>query len=251
MRKAFTLIELVVAVAILAMVISFAGVIFKVSIGAYRIAIANAEIMRKLRAITDQLNTDFKGVRKDCPIGVYGDHVVFFANGDFQTIRQYTDSSGNKKTVAGNIACIFYGQTKNTGKPREKILARRQTILTADSSLLEPNAVGEYFDWPLYRWKGPGHPVTHGQWMANPALDLTSEEDLVRYMAKGVDNFSVYFADWDDIERRFLWNDKYHGYVDPAHGPGTKALKFSFRLHDSKGIIENGRRFTHIVYVGD
>ena len=40
-NKAFTLIELVVAIAILAMVLSFAGVIFKVSIGAYRTAIAN------------------------------------------------------------------------------------------------------------------------------------------------------------------------------------------------------------------
>ncbi|MBA7692001.1 hypothetical protein ES703_100557 [subsurface metagenome] len=30
-----------------------------------------------------------------------------------------------------------------------------------------------------------------------------------------------------------------------------KALKFTFRLYDSKGIIEKGRRFTHIVYIGD
>jgi len=254
-NKAFTLIELVVAVAILAMVLSFAGVVFKVSIGAYRTAIANAEIMRKLRAITDQLNTDFKGVRKDCPIGVYGNRVVFFANGDFQSIGQHEYKKANGdialKTVAGNIACIFYGQTQNPGGPRERILARRQTILTADSTLLDPNALGEYFDWPLYRWKGPDHPVAHDKWIASPALDLNREQDLVRYMAKGVDNFSVYFADWDDIERRFFWNDKDHGYVDPAHGPGTKALKFTFTLHDSMGIIENGRRFTHIVYIGD
>jgi len=258
-NKAFTLIELVVAVAILAMVLSFAGVVFKVSIGAYRTAIANAEIMRKLRAITDQLNTDFKGVRKDCPIGVYGDHVVFFANGDFQSIGQHPYKKANGdialKTVSGNIACIFYGQTANVGKPREKILARRQTILTADSTLQDPNAVGEHFNWPLYAWKGPEHPITHGEWMANPALDPTSEQDLVRYMAKGVDNFEVHFADWDDIERRFFWNDKYHGYVDPAHGPGTKALKFTFTLRDSKDIIKQGgkpgRRFTHIVYIGE
>jgi hypothetical protein len=30
-----------------------------------------------------------------------------------------------------------------------------------------------------------------------------------------------------------------------------KALKFTFTLYDSKGIIEDGRVFTHIVYLGD
>jgi len=68
MKKAFTLIELVTAVGILAMIISFASVVFKVSIGAHRAAVANAEIMQKLRAITDQLNTDFKGIQKDAPL---------------------------------------------------------------------------------------------------------------------------------------------------------------------------------------
>jgi len=29
-----------------------------------------------------------------------------------------------------------------------------------------------------------------------------------------------------------------------------EALKFTFRLYDSKGVIENGREFTHIVYLG-
>ncbi|MHC4157360.1 MAG: type II secretion system protein [Planctomycetota bacterium] len=50
MRRGFTLIELVVAVAILALISSFAGAIFSVSIDSHRTAMANAEIMRKLRA---------------------------------------------------------------------------------------------------------------------------------------------------------------------------------------------------------
>ena len=68
--KAFTLIELMVAIGILAMVFSFAGVIFNVSIDSYRTAIANAEIMQKLRAITSQLDSDFRGLRKDGEIYV-------------------------------------------------------------------------------------------------------------------------------------------------------------------------------------
>lgn len=102
--RAFTLIELVVAIAILVMVISFAGVVFKVSINAHRLSIANTEIMQKLRAITDQLNRDFKGLGKDGyliihsqvqlgrseyvnsgPSDFRADRLVYFATGDFQS----------------------------------------------------------------------------------------------------------------------------------------------------------------------
>ena len=63
--KGFTLVELLVAIGI-----SFAGVIFNVSVNAQRTAMANAEIMQKLRAITGQLNADFRGLRKDDEIFV-------------------------------------------------------------------------------------------------------------------------------------------------------------------------------------
>ena len=109
MRKGFTLIELVVAVAILAMVISFSTIVFKVSIKAQRIASANMEIMQKMRAITDQFNADLKGRIANTPgkvrferkarsykdskvyytsnekeIEVSEDSIIFFASGDFQ-----------------------------------------------------------------------------------------------------------------------------------------------------------------------
>jgi hypothetical protein len=29
------------------------------------------------------------------------------------------------------------------------------------------------------------------------------------------------------------------------------AVKFTFRLYDSKGVIEGGREFTHIIYLED
>ena len=120
MKKAFTLIELVVAVAILAMVLSFAGVIFKVSIGAYRTAIANTEIMQKLRAITDQLNRDFKGLQKDGYLILHSeeitrkefkyslsldifraDRLYYFSTGDFQS---WFDSN-----IRSNIARVYFG----------------------------------------------------------------------------------------------------------------------------------------------
>jgi hypothetical protein len=43
--------------------------------------------------------------------------------------------------------------------------------------------------------------------------------------------------------------------VDEAHFndiPGLgRALKFTFTLYDSKGVIKGGRTFTHIVYLGE
>lgn len=157
MRKAFTLMELVVALAILAVVLSFAGVIFRVSIDSHRMALANAEILQKLRVITDQLDADFRSLCKDGEIFVvWGanrvppdpeadptaspvfnrfDSIMFFTTGDFQTY------AANPQPERGNMARICYmlarGPSINPAepnwpqrqKPYKRILARTQHIL--------------------------------------------------------------------------------------------------------------------------
>jgi len=171
-NKAFTLIELLVAVAILTMVLAIAGVIFRVSAGSYQTAAANTEVMQKLRAITDQLNADFKGLRKDGEIFIAWaatpadflldrddpdgfvrlDRVTFFADGDFQSY------GANPRVIRGNLARISYmlakrGNSKPEQQPREKrILARTQHILTADSNLVtvDPNTFSTDQQW--YNW---------------------------------------------------------------------------------------------------
>jgi prepilin-type N-terminal cleavage/methylation domain-containing protein len=174
MKKAFTLIELMVAIGLLAIVLAFASVIFRVSINAHRTAIANAEIMQNLRAITDQLNADFQGLRKDGEIFVAWtaspqavvepdepssyerfDRIMFFADGDFQ-------SYGVNPMIRGNIARICYMLANSPPQddpkrppqqePRKRILARTQHILTADSALtnfLDPNS---FTDRQWYIW---------------------------------------------------------------------------------------------------
>jgi len=172
-NNGFTLIELMVAIGILALVLSFASVIFKVSIGAHRTAMANAEIMQKLRAITNQLNADFKGLNKDGEIFVAWvakplpatagyedndsdgyerfDRIMFFANGDFQ-------SYGVSPMIRGNMAWVCYmiarkGNIRAEGQDRaERVLARTQHILTADPALpgfLDPNSFTgpQWFQW--------------------------------------------------------------------------------------------------------
>jgi len=175
MKKGFTLIEVVVAVGLLAMVIAFSSLIFKVSIETRRTAGANAEIMQKLRAITNQLNRDFAGLRPDAPLMIWFDQdtsladpnrydqIMFFADGDFQSTQLYLKTAPKVPSltgtdiVVGNVARIYYGQaalwqaSNSTwlfpweqwgDTEREKILnkrartlARRTHILTADSDL--------------------------------------------------------------------------------------------------------------------
>ena len=171
-NKAFTLIELLVAIGILAIVMSFVSVIFKVSIEAHRTAIANAEIMQKLRAITDQLNTDFKGLRKDGEIFVVWvakplpptddkdndldgyerfDRIMFFADGDFQSYKV-------NPALRGNVARICYmiakkGNVRAEDQDRTKrVLARSLHILTAESSLTDFPDFDSFSDTQWYEW---------------------------------------------------------------------------------------------------
>jgi len=298
MKKAFTLIELVVAVALLAMMLGFASVIFRVSIEAYRTAGANTEIMQKLRAVTDQLNADFKGQIWNAPgrirfgfgnsdingeiVQVRSDSIVFFANGDFQSTGQYPymKSGGGEglKTISGNVATIFYGLADVTGydqrekyDPKKKILVRRQTILAADSSLkndlvLDPpgeDQPGEYCNTKSLS-ELIADEFDANDIMDKPNLDPNDEDDLVMYMAKGVDDFTIQYVglDYDEfgnLVEEFEFNEWRPVNKDIRDAPvewegksfAPLAFKFTFTLYDSKGIIERGREFTHIVYLGD
>ncbi len=267
MKKAFTLIELAVAVAILGIVMVMAGAIFKVSIASQRTAAANAEIMRKLRAITEQLDADFEGLIRTIPgrtdIETGGgdpnknaDRIAFLAQGDFQSTMQYGSSP---RTVVGNVASIFYGQAADPypdtdpnidpfiGDPKQKILVRRQTILTSDSDpgLPDSQPWDEYFKISLAQWRLDPPFDEESDWTARPSVDLDDPNDLVMYMARGVDNFTIDLFAGFEPEGGIRWSRADSDQVS------TRAFRFTFTLYDSKGIIKNGRTFTHIVYLDD
>jgi len=279
-NKAFTLIELVVAVALLAMVLSFTSVIFRVSIEAYRTAGANTEIMQKLRAVTDQLNADFKGQIWNAPgrirfgfgnsdingeiVQVRSDSIVFFANGDFQSTRQY-----DGKTVMGNVASIFYGQAnipsytpEERQHPKKKILVRRQTILTPDpDSDWESKELDE-----LAEYCNEDKKSSLADLIADPLFDVNDlmkkkpdlnpddANDLVMYMVEGVDDFTIQYVGTEEPYQSKEFNVWRPEDDDLPYRPkqlGLLAIKFTFTLYDSRGVIKAGRNFTHIVYLGD
>jgi len=172
-RFGFTLVELVVAIGIMALVILFTGNVFKTSISSYRIASAQAEIMQKFRAITDQLNNDFRGLRKDAPMFIWFeldpndrnerlDQIMFFADGDFQSIQTYNTTvnpivpAASGSPVVSNLARIYYGQARSIDpnykvlndpcnlSPVDRVLSRRQHL-----SIANPDVLPRYAEFPL------------------------------------------------------------------------------------------------------
>jgi type II secretory pathway pseudopilin PulG len=173
-RRSFTLIELMLAVGLMGMIIVFSSIIFRFGIDAHRISSANAEIMQKARAITEQLNSDFRGLRKDAPMMIFFmqgntsndpnryDQIMFFADGDFSSYQLYENASSNRvpldfnspnqsgaEPIRGNVARIFYSLAQQYNSDmtdvlepmavdkEKRILARRANILSADMTLRE------------------------------------------------------------------------------------------------------------------
>jgi len=268
MRKAFTLIELIVAMAVLAIVLSFAGLIFRVSIESHRMALANAEIMQNLRVITGQLDTDFKSVIPEYngmnlartrtytidgnDFEINSDSVVFFASGDFQSTAQY---GPDDRTIAGNVAAIFYGPPDPNSydrepDPRDTLLLRRQTILASEASVDDSDPNGEYYATSLEAWYSGSPRSDLADWVKPPLIDPTDiRANQPMYLAKGVHNFTIsYLERGDEVGTDVIkWKRNVDDY---APGINPYAFKFTFTLYDSRGLIKNGRTFTHIVYLG-
>jgi prepilin-type N-terminal cleavage/methylation domain-containing protein len=234
-KRAFTLIEIVVAIGLLAIVLMFTGSIFKSGIGSYRTATAQTEIMQKLRAITEQLNSDFKGLRKDAPLFIWFrqdpndpsqrfDQIMFFADGDFQATQV---------PIVGNVARIYYGQARSIDPrdktleypfyllPVDRLLARRQHILTADTALPawpdpDPanfitsfnntflNDAYEHDRISLSQWQALANDPLNGSanvdqiittcFVNPPAVDITDPNTFHMLMTEGVGSFSIQWS---------------------------------------------------------
>ncbi|MHC4130901.1 MAG: PulJ/GspJ family protein [Planctomycetota bacterium] len=275
-QKGFTLIELVVAIAILGVILATSGMIFKITIETQRTALANAEIMQKFRAISMQLDSDFQDIQKDAPLTVWFhsdpnryDKIMFFASGDFQSTQRYyyeqPSSFDNKPvlyddeelnqgmfehaSVRGNIARIYYGHAniRDTGgsnpkRPweltgediRQRILARRRHILTANPDFVEwPDKDLNKFNYPdpdpslsgvslalneryehdslsIPQWKN-FNASTYDKVLnttftdyVNSWIDLSlgpasyREYSIHNLMCEGVGSFGIQWAYWDD-----------------------------------------------------
>jgi hypothetical protein len=267
----------------------FAGTIFKVSIKAYRTAGANAEIMQKLRAITDQLSADFKGIRTDTPLLFWFqqdnsptdpnryDQIMFFADGDFQSAQLYDGPSGFKvpaptgDPVVGNVARVFYGQAQ----PDPNLLARRQHILTADPDLdmwPDPNDpdMSDFDDETLDGYKNELYEhdsLSLAQWKIiegsvyedkiiptcfefRPLVDMGDPNTFHKLMCEGVGSFAIQWAYWDSSDERFYW----YPSRDPDGDDDVDDSHFTLINEDEFGVyfnIPNGYSFGDWYLIGD
>jgi len=245
-KRAFTLVEMVVAVALIAMMIAFSSVIFKFGIGAQRAGNAQAEIMLKLRTITQQLNADFKGLRKDAPMMIWFeydpnsgkrfDQMLFFADGDFHA-TQYQISS--------NVARIYYGQADmndvndSISYDNAGIFSRNQHVLAYDYIPYWPvidtlpnftlsftpydNINYEHDSISLAQWKMITHDPNYNDVLVNtcfgfrPKIDLKGRQKsgLHMLLSQNITNFAVRwgYAYLDTTvvpsKYRYLWYPRY------------------------------------------
>jgi prepilin-type N-terminal cleavage/methylation domain-containing protein len=234
MRKAFTLMEMVVALGIMAIVLSFAGAIFRVSVDSHRLALANAELMQKFRAVTEQLDADFHGLRKDGEVLVLWraqrkadytgqnrnaeeaferfDRIMFFADGDFQTYGTY--GANNPKPIRGNMARICYalanGPSSNPTEPnrpqnqkaQRRVLARTEHILVPPSTTANPGdplgmsqfTDGQWRDWMSVK---ESDPVSLRGWELIAPAQKADILSVIGDVEVSVDNFTSKKSDLD------------------------------------------------------
>ena len=163
-HAAFTIVEMVVAMAMVVVMLGISAFVFRFSVQTYRTATAMAEIMQKYQAITNRLETDLSGIRKDAEFAVVWapsrernpdgsvvdenqdgipdrylsfDRLYFFAVGDFQSY--YGQPAESDPIVHSHLAriCYSFGRDQSNRKapdqldPRERLFCRTQHLLTA------------------------------------------------------------------------------------------------------------------------
>lgn len=257
-HNAFTLVEILVAVALLVVIIAMAGTVFRVGIESQRMAQANAEIMQKFRSITDQLNADFRGLCKDGDIfvtwktkndGAHSDHgrhlgddrIVFFTKGDFQSYKSY-----DGHVIRGNIARVSYmlgskrdpqGQLRPAMgmSPSERVLQRTQHILTQDETLvpfaplLDANETATDQAW--YAWHNTQEydVITLQQW--------SDMDDTIKSNVLSVSTRTI--VQTTDLTDRDYWGSQYeesqpalHAHSLLSEGVGTFKIQGWFETLD-------------------
>jgi len=186
-KRAFTILELLVAMALMVVLLAISAVVFKTSVQAQQTASATAEIMQKFQAITHQIKTDLEGLEKDAEICIIwkpgidtnGDGIVddytqmdrmyFFTTGAFQTYATWQIQGAAKPAVLhSSLARVCYmlagdgsGKQAADQKASKRILGRSQHIYTAanviddyipDSPQINPNYgnLSIFPDWAAF-----------------------------------------------------------------------------------------------------
>lgn len=284
MKKAFTTTELVVAIALLAIAISICGGVFGMAIKSHRQAVAIAEITRNFRAITDQINRDFAGLVKDgflairneeididiseeseqagqSQIPVRIDNLFYFSTGDFQSLLDTDNKS--------NISLIYLGYPKTVMDSNDQYCSEWNLVRNNILMLPDETSTGEdYVDYSLADYiNNPIMFDLDDNLKTGPEPDFSDPLDMWQYFSSGIGNYKIQWSDAtidgnDVIEWYDMNNDAGKSFetLGPPYlaewtpnntSEWPEALKFTMTLYDSKGVLPQGKTFTHIVYIGE
>jgi type II secretory pathway pseudopilin PulG len=107
-KKAFTIVELLVAVGLLVAMMAASVVVFRTAIDAQQKAASAGDYMRAITAVTNQIRNDFQSLDSDAPFIVsfnrYGsDSIYFFTTGRFEQLSEGNIDSGSDVYTYGGI----------------------------------------------------------------------------------------------------------------------------------------------------
>src|SRR5690554_3779631 len=112
-NRAFTLVEMLVAVGLFAAMLLISTVVFRTAIDAQQKASSAGNYMRDIRVITQRIDDDFSQIDLNAPFALWferngSDSVIFFANGQFE---QISDNNIDPSSSLNNYAAMQYGVT--------------------------------------------------------------------------------------------------------------------------------------------
>lgn len=140
--RGFTLLEILVAISIVAIVLTTVYGVFTSVSGAKERLEADGEIYQRVRVIYDRLGREFRGV---CPVGGPGQKGVFRTGSDaagnpiLELTTSATAQAGARQT---GIALITYTLAPDRDNPAGKVLYRsEQSVLVSDTAMRESGAM--------------------------------------------------------------------------------------------------------------
>lgn len=183
----FTLLEILVAISIVAIVLTTVyGVFTSVSRAKERLE-QDSEVYQRVRVIYDRLGREFRGV---CPVGGPGQTGVFRTGRDADgnpTLEITTSATAQLGTQQTGIALVRYTLAPDREKPVGKSLFRtEQSALVSDEAIRETGAMRLAAEIDQLEWRF----LVQGQWrneldVAQDGLPLLVELTMTMTDARG------------------------------------------------------------------
>ena len=256
----FTLVEMLVAVAMGAALVAAAATVFSLAGEAIGTSKANTEVSSQLRVLFSWLQRDFARIRLDGPLVLYPqeddlddngtvdaderiDQVCFLISGDIPSMRVSDRAS---------LAIVLYGpdvsvENPPLEEPYEWIFTRRGTLIMSDSSVIAEDVEQSSFAQVMVDFfTSISSGVWSGIWVpawAKPDLsDLETTDDLHTYLTGNVVSF--------EIVRYYMASTGTESSAARTFGPTDEKpawIEFEVVLRDSNNRMPDGFTATYRV----